>query len=295
MFLKLTSRAASSILTGGYIHISVRIGIKCAAGNKEKELSSIPSSNMFDRLTIYAIVTVLAVTMLLSWQEAVARGGEDDTAAIFGLADQVAQEDSHRDTVACETVFYSGLCDQWLKAYEGGRTADAERAWAKILAKIGTSDSCYLLLRKLHQRLESDAPEEVSNSSKYGILQFTNTILKATEKNLGPNHRFIADILAFMTTHYDSIKDYKTALPLRQREMEVSIKSTGAESEMSAYSIMDMAYELAELGRYQKAHQLVTRVLKFSRAHNYQRALPLAIKLDSQINSAMQRKGLPIR
>jgi len=249
---------------------------------------------MLDRLTISAIVTVLAVTPILSLQGSDARGGDED-AAIFGLADQVAQGDNHRDTVICETVFYSGLCDQWLAAYEAGKIVDADKVWAKILAKIQTSESSYLLLKKLHQRLESDAPEVVSNNSKYGILQYSNTILKATEKTLGPNHRFIADILAFMTTHYDSIKDYKTALPLRQREMDISIKSSGPESEMSAFSILDMAYELAELGRYQEAQALVTRVLKFSRVHKYERVLPLAIRLDSQLKTTMQGKRQRVR
>jgi tetratricopeptide (TPR) repeat protein len=263
-------------------------------GTIETALHQSPASYMLDRFTICAIVTALAVTPIFSFPGADARGGDDDAGAFFGVADQVAQQDNYQDTVMCESVFYSGLCDQWLKAYEAGKTADAEKIWVKILAKIKASDSCYLLVKKLHQRLESDAPEVASNSSKYGILQYTNTLLKATEKNLGPNHRFIADILAFMTTHYDSIRDYKTAFPLRQREMEVSIKSTGPESEMSAYSIMDMAYELAELGRYQEAHQLVQRVLKVVRAHNYKRALPLAIRLDGQLNSAMQRRGLPI-
>lgn len=248
---------------------------------------------MFSRLSIGAtvMVTMLAVTPLLCLREAYARRVDDDAAAFFGVADQVAQEDNHRDTLMCENVFFSGLCDQWLKAYEAGKAADAEKIWAKILAKIKTSDSCYILVKKMHQRLETDAPENVSNNSKYGILQYSTAILQATEKSLGPDHRFVSDIIAFMATHYDSIKDYKTALPLRQREMEISIKSTGPESEMSAFSIMDMAYEMAELGRYQEGHELVTRVLKFARAHKYQRVLPLAVKLDAQLSAAMQRKG----
>jgi tetratricopeptide (TPR) repeat protein len=275
--------------------VRLALGLGKLLGTIETALHQSPASFMLDRLIISAIVTLLAVTPIVPLQGADARGGDGEDAAIFGLADQVAEEDNHRDTVICETVFYSGLCDQWLKAYEAGKIADADKIWAKILAKIKNSESCFLLLKKLHQRLESDAPDVVSNNSKYGILQYSNTILKATEKILGPNHRFIADILAFLTTHYDSIKDYKTALPLRQREMDVSIKSSGPEAEMTAFAILDMGYELAELGRYQEAQVLVTRVLKFSRAHKYERVLPLAVRLDGQLKATMQRKGLRAR
>ena len=215
----------------------------------------------------------------------------DSTSEMFDIFGHVANADKSKDTAMCETVFYSGLCDQWVKAYIGGKSGEAERIWSNILTKIKDSPSCYILVKKLFQRLESDAPESVSNSSKYGILPYSHFLLAATEKALGRQHRFVADILAFMSTHYDSIKDFKTALILRRREMEIEEKC-GPESEMTGFAMLDVAFDLGQLGRYDEARKLTLRVLKFAKARKYERVLPLALKLESELTAAMQRKAL---
>jgi len=240
-----------------------------------------------------ALLTSLAGLQILTFLGPGALAKKNESATIFDLAGQVAEGDNSKDTLMCETIFYSGLCDLWTKAYIGGKVADAEKIWSKILTKMKDSPSCYILVKKLYQRLESDAPENVTNTSKYGILPYANTLLAATEKAAGPNHRFVADILAFKATHYDSIKDYKAALPVRQRELAVELKATGPESEMTGFCMLDMTYELAELGRYDEGYKLAARVLKFARAHKYVRVVPLAEALESQLTAAMQRKAGP--
>lgn len=216
---------------------------------------------------------------------------EKDSSNVFDLLDQAAQGDNSKDMLMCEKVFYSGLCDQWLKAYVAGKTAEADKTWSQIMSQLKDSPSCYILVTKLFHRLETEAPDNASNDSKWGILAYTNQVLAATEKALGRNHRFVSDILAFKATHYDSIKDYKAALPVRQRELDIGIKSMGPEAEMTGFCMVDMAFELAELGRYEEARQLAQRALKLAQTHKYTRLLPGAQKLDNQLRFVMQRQG----
>jgi hypothetical protein len=236
------------------------------------------------------VLLCLAGLQLLCFAGTCALAQQKDLTNVFDLLDQAAQVDNSKDAVMCEKAFYSGLCDQWLKEYVAGKTAEADKTWAKILFKMNDSPSCYILVRKLFQRLESGAPDNATNDSKYGILTYSNQVLAATEKTLGRNHRFVCDILAFKATHYDSIKDFKAALPLRQRELDVGIKSMGPESEMTGFCMVDMAFELAKLRRYDEGHRLVLRALKLAQTHKYARLLPAAQKLENQLHSAMLLK-----
>lgn len=240
------------------------------------------------------LIAVCAVVVLqLTWasRETLAEGKSGTLGDLFGVADQVdGDTPGFRDPLVCENVFYSKLGDQWVQAYVAGRTEDAQKIWGKILAKVDTAPSCYILVKKLHARLEADAPDQVSNSSRFGILQYSNALLQATQKCLGPNHHFVADILAFKATHFDSVKDFETALKLRQQELNVAVKSTGAESELSAHCSLDMAYELAELKRFEESRKLVMHVLKFSQSHNYHGAVADALRLKRELDAAEQRR-----
>jgi tetratricopeptide (TPR) repeat protein len=237
-----------------------------------------------------ALICLAGLQMLCIAQTCVLAQQRDST-NVFDLLDQAAQGDNSKDMLMCEKVFYSGLCDQWLKGYVAGKTAEADQTWSKIMSQLKESPSCYILVRKLYHRLDTEAPDNATNDSKWGILAYTNQVLGATEKALGRNHRFVSDILAFKATHYDSIKDYKTALPLRQRELDVGIKSMGPEAEMTGFCMVDMSFELAELGRYEEARQLALRALKLAQTHKYARLLPAAQKLDNQLRLVMQRQG----
>jgi hypothetical protein len=239
---------------------------------------------------IYRFLPQLTLVCLAGLQTCVL-AAEKDSSNVFDLLDQAAQGDNSKDMLMCEKVFYSGLCDQWLKAYVAGKTAEADKTWSQIMSQLKDSPSCYILVTKLFHRLETEAPDNASNDSKWGTLSYTNQVLAATEKSLGRNHRFVSDILAFKATHYDSIKDYKAALPVRQRELDVGIKSMGPEAEMTGFCMVDMAFELAELGRYEEARQLAQRALKLAQTHKYARLLPGAQKLDNQLRLVMQRQG----
>ncbi|MGH9553532.1 MAG: hypothetical protein ACRD3W_29390 [Terriglobales bacterium] len=214
----------------------------------------------------------------------------DGTSEMLDIFGQAATWDKHKDTELCEKIFFSGLSDQWVNAYFKGPPGAADRIWAKILKELKGSQTCFILVCKLYDRVETGAPDTVDNNSKYGILPYSKCLLSATEKQLGPDHPFNGDILAFMCRHYDSVKDFHTALPLRQREVRIAEKAFGKEGEMTGFALLDVAFDYAYLQRYEEAKEITGRVVKFSRVRKYDRLLPAAENLDHQIAVAIQHR-----
>lgn len=168
---------------------------------------------------------------------------------------------SSKDATACERVLYSKLSDQWLDAYRTGRSSDAEKVWGQILSELKACRSISILIEKLYYRIRFQAEGNEGNESRFGFATYYKSLIAATEKSVGKDHRFVADILGYLGNHYDNTKDFQAALTCRQRRLDILEKLPNLQDPTLASALLETAFDLCKLHNYIKAEVYLKRAL----------------------------------
>lgn len=206
---------------------------------------------------------------------------------MLDIMDKAAEDDDSKDTQQCEKMSYSALCDQWIKAYLHGKPGQSDLIWVQILKKMEGVDSIYILVLRLHYRLNFDAPD---SATKCNIIPYCNSLAAATESCHGKYDSFLWDILGFESDNLEKRLDYKAVVPLRQRILSIARKMYGAESERYGYPALDLIYAYCKTKQYEQAERLCKEILAVAERHHYKNTLADIVRLYGQVLAAENRR-----
>lgn len=143
------------------------------------------------------------------------------------------------------------------------------------------------LVKNLHGRIVMVSGDD--REPKCSGLCFYKSIFVATEQALPANHRFIGDVADFLAAYYEDVKDFKTAIVYRHREVEIFLKSDKKET-TTQDAIQNLAYDNYLQGNYKTAGTLIATSISTSRSLKFSKQLNNALKLQQMIEAATHRK-----
>ncbi|MGD9680737.1 MAG: hypothetical protein AB7W16_06085 [Candidatus Obscuribacterales bacterium] len=142
--------------------------------------------------------------------------------------------------------------ERWFALYAAGKTAEADRAWASALKAFEKREEIGDYLEFVNQRCwfsgEKGSPG-VDPEKTYGYLLVT------TERILGKEHRFVADICTFLATYAEARKDFKAARALRLRDLRLHEKALGKDNRQVLEAHQEIGHLLMGTKEYREAEK----------------------------------------
>jgi hypothetical protein len=131
------------------------------------------------------------------------------------------------DDKKCDEIANSKYFGDWVKAYVKGDQKAFDKSWASVLYQLKDRKRISHLFEIANERTMLLDTASTNNTILW--LQ----LLSSTEKAVGPNHRFIADVLFDLSAYEDGIKDYKTSLRYLKRAKPIVLRTFGSDSPRS--------------------------------------------------------------
>lgn len=181
----------------------------------------------------------------------------------------------------------SSPVDQWFAAYLSGRMVQADKLWADLLVKYKNKEEIGDILENINQRswfAENKKPIEA--------VKVYEHLLECTEKDLGADHRFVADICSFLATYYESVHEYERALAYRKRDLLLHQRALGAENRQVAEANQEIGHLLLRMKKYDPAEAYLRQAINVASRKGYAVALRKATADLAQADRMLRRKKI---
>ncbi len=235
----------------------------------------------------WKITQTVSMILIIGATAAFADENKDDSLSL--LTDATTYRLS-KDAVACEKALYSKTSDQWLKAYMQGQNNEADLLWKKILVQVKDCESIDVLIDKLYYRVRFLPDESEEASARMAMVPFYTSLLNATEKAVGKDHRFCVQLIGYIAGHYEDIKNFKEAIVWRDKQLKVSQRVSGSKSHTVAHILFSEGRDYCSLRDYKNAEPLLLKSIAIAEKNRYPFILKNSLFAYGQLLCATNRK-----
>lgn len=236
-------------------------------------------------------VVTIQIALTISVAATTEACASDKGSEVFNL---LAGADKYRlshDAVICEKAFFSKLGDLWINAYIQGRTSEADQLWHKLLVQVKDCESIGVLIDKLYYRLRFLPDEKTDDSEKMAMVPFYLNLLKSTEKAVGKEHRFCAELCGYLSSHGETTKDFKLAIKWRQKQLDVLKKVSRSSSWNVANTLFHLGYDYYMQHDYRSSEPLLLKSINIADKNRYQVILKQSVTQYCKLLRSTDRKS----
>lgn len=183
---------------------------------------------------------------------------------IFGLALEAYPNDlgSDMDGIVAQRTSNSEMMDLWFKSYAKGDYVKADKLWQKLLKDCAKREEIGDILENVNERCwfaEDTATRKVDPEKAYYHL------LVCTERMLGKEHRFVADLCTFLATYAEARHDYEKAKQYRLRDLKLHEKALGDQNHQVIEANQEVGHLLVVMKQYDQAGPYLKKALTISK------------------------------
>lgn len=157
------------------------------------------------------------------------------------------RDQNDKDRQLCDRARYGTNVDHWYKAVEKGDRKSAKTYWRAVLNELKGCRRIWFLLLDLRLRwCLSDEDVKIDHHD----YAFHKNLIADTEEAVGKEHRFVADVLTFCGTYFETSGKSEDALKAYSRTLEIRTKSLGNDATETVSIKFVLAEYLYKLKRY---------------------------------------------
>lgn len=199
----------------------------------------------------FILLAVLIFLQLSAWKDAAwAEKGEDFNDAI----DELMTKRSNN----------SDKMQHWFDLYSHGKIAESDKVWIGILNDCKNREEIGDFSENINERCWFDERTKKVDAEKAYLHLF-----ELTQKALGKEHRFVADLATFLATYSEARHDYNKALQYRVMDLQLHRKALGAENHQVLEAQIEVAHLLITMKDYKQAETyLASAIVDAKKFHN---------------------------
>jgi hypothetical protein len=212
------------------------------------------------------VVNGLWVAGIIVFQMALAGpalSGNSDQDMIH-LAPEAIENSLDENSSSLSRLSFSKEFDGCVRAYFEGDKKRGEQFWKKLLIGAKGCSSVHPMVKNLHGHIVMISRDERMPKC-HGLCLYLS-LLTATQQAM-PHHRFVADVLDFIGSHYEDYHDYKSAIPYRSQQVEIMTRRLGTKNEETQDVIQNLAYDQYLNHDYKAAQKLIDASLTACRTY----------------------------
>lgn len=154
------------------------------------------------------------------------------------------------------------MMDRWFKSYARKNYGEADKIWAAILKHCANREEIGDFIENINERCWF---ADDSDSKKVDPEKAYHHLLVTTEKMLGKDHRFVADLCTFLATYAEARHDYQQAKAYRLRDLKLHEKALGANNHQVIEANQEVGHLLLTMKQYGEAEQYLKRAIVASK------------------------------
>ena len=166
------------------------------------------------------------------------------------------------DSVVRTRSSNADLMDRWFKAFAKKNYSEADKIWAAILKHCASREEIGDFTENINERCwfaEDTDSKNVDPEKAYYHLLVT------TEKMLGKDHRFVADLCTFLATYAEARHDYQQAKAYRLRDLRLHEKVLGPNNHQVIEANQEVGHLLLTMKQYEEAEPYLKKAIAASK------------------------------
>ena len=242
-------------------------------------MKSEPSNNQVHWQSLHIALTALLLLVAPSYAK-----GEN----MLDIYSQVLDNES-QESRECQDEVHSKTGTDFLKAYLGGNTAEANRLWALMLKHLSKSKSIEGLGPALYNRYSLEVPDGTPLNSPYARDHLYKFMLASTEKAVGKDHRFYMDCLGQVAHVTEGAEKWQEAENLRLKQYRMAQKLLGKESAKTLTICNNYTWDKIEQKKNAEAEVLLKSTIETAQRLGYKKTLAWAVNTYAKLLVATNR------
>ncbi len=159
---------------------------------------------------------------------------------------------------------FTDRMDLWLKKFESGKIAEADKLWASIIKDCAGREEIGDFIEVINMRTwfaEDTSKKQADPEKAYQHL------LDITEKMLGKDHRYVADICTYLALYAESRNDFKKAKELRLRDLHLHEKALGESNHQVIEAYQEVGHLLVQMKEYTEAEVYLKTAMRLAQRY----------------------------
>ena len=186
---------------------------------------------------------------------------------------QAKDMDTAMDQLMTTRSGNSDFMDHWFKFYASGNIKEADKTWASILKQCADREEIGDFTENINERCWF---AESNNRNKVDAEQAYKHLLATTERMLGKDHRFVADLYTFLAVYAEARHDFKKAKSYRLLDLKLHEKALGPNNHQVIEANQEIGHLLLSTKEYNEAEPYLKKALVMSKKQGLKRTFQRA-------------------